>query len=288
MARYPAAIWKPIAAQYLPGRPLVAHNRVSLHVAVSEASSLHSYFSAPGRPSSHFYVRRDGTVEQYVDTDARAEADLEGNDATISVETQGGVSDPQGEPWTDQQVEALAQLVAWAIAAHGIAARLATDSRVGDSSKGLSWHRLGIDPWRVAGGMHYSSSRGKVCPGDAKIAQIPAILTRALAILGQPGPAPTSAPPAPTPPAPTPTPGGIDMSALPVLTKGSAGPFVRRMQGLLLANGYSIGKAGIDGSWGPSTDAGFTAFQKANPTTGTNGKPDHSCGPASWARLLGV
>lgn len=205
MARYPAAIWKPLDPRYVPGARLTAHNRVNLHVAVSEAASLHGFFNAPGRPSSHFYVRRDGTVEQYVDTDYRAEADLDGNDATISVETQGGVTDAQREPWTDEQVQALAALWAWARDTHGIADKLATSSRRGEESRGLSWHRLGVDPWRVPDGMRYSTARGKICPGDAKIAQIPGILAAANGgaspvvnpVTPKPTPAPKPAPVAP-------------------------------------------------------------------------------------------
>lgn len=213
MARFPGALWKPIEARFLPGKRLVAHNRVNLHVAVSEAASLHAFFNQSGRPSSHFYVRKDGTVEQYVDTDYRAEADLDGNDATISVETQGGVTNAQGEPWTPEQVEALAQIYAWAVRTHGIALKIAESSHLGEPSKGLSWHRLGIDgafpplPSPLAGreqrggGMRYSKSRGKVCPGDAKIMQIPVIFDRAVAILG--GAQPVSRPiPAPAPAAP--------------------------------------------------------------------------------------
>lgn len=180
MSRYPGAIWKPIEAQYLSGLRMAAYNRINLHVAVSEAPSLHGFFNAKGCASSHFYVRKDGTVEQYVDTAYRAEADLDGNDATISIETQGGLAKPQQEPWTDAQVTALASLFAWAVAEHGIEPRLAKDSKPGPSSRGLSWHRLGVDPWRVDGGMRYSLARGKVCPGDAKIAQIPTILALAL------------------------------------------------------------------------------------------------------------
>lgn len=180
MAIYPGAIRKLIPR----------HNRIrsggqvrmNLHVAVSEAASLHGYFSGVG-VCSHFYVRKDGTVEQYIDTAYKSSADLEGNSSTISVETQGGLRNAQSEPWTQAQLVALAGLFAWAVKTHGIPARLARDSRPGESSKGLSWHRLGIDPWRVSGGMKYSNSRGKVCPGDAKIAQIPTILATATATL---------------------------------------------------------------------------------------------------------
>ena len=195
MARYPGAIWKPIDEQYTSGLRMVAFNRVNLHVAVSEAVSLWSFFNAQGRASSHFYVRRDGTVEQYVDTAWRAEADLDGNDATISVETQGGLKNADTEPWTAAQVETLARIYAWAVTTHGVPVHMATDAKIGPSSSGMSWHRLGIDgnfptlPSPLAGrtqrggGMHYSTARGKRCPGDAKIRQIPDIYARALALL---------------------------------------------------------------------------------------------------------
>lgn len=191
MARFPGAIWKPITAG--KGRKrLTIYNRMNLHVAVSEGSSLHAFFNKSGQVDSHFYVRRDGTVEQYVDTDYRAFADLEGNDATISVETQG-----MGPgTWTPEQRESLAQLYAWAVRTHGIARKMASSSKIGTASKGLSWHRLGCDgnfpslPSILAGrgqrggGMHYSKSLGKVCPGDDRIEQIPSIFARAEAILG--------------------------------------------------------------------------------------------------------
>lgn len=289
MSRYPAAVWLPLAASHLPGKPITSHERINLHVAVSEALSLRPYFDTDGKPSSHFYVRRDGTVEQYVDTDERAEADLEGNASTVSIETQGGVDDPNGEPWTDEQLAALAALAAWLMDTHQIPAQLAIDSRPGESSRGLSWHRLGIDPWRVAGGLRYSSSRGKVCPGDTKIDQIPAILDHARQLLGAaPVEHPVQPPATPAPSAPPAPAGGIDVSSLPVLHRGDTGVPVKRVQGLLIADGYSVGAAGIDGSWGPSTDAGFAAFQTDHPDTGTNGQPDGSCGPKSWAKLLGL
>jgi hypothetical protein len=217
VARYPAAIWRPLDAAYVPSLKIGSHNRVNLHVAVSEAASLHPMFNRPKQASCHFYVRKDGKVEQYIDTAYRAEADLDGNDATISVETQGGVNGPNSEPWTDAQVEALAYLFAWCVSTHGIPARLATNSRIGDSSHGLSWHRLGIDgnfpdlPSPLAGrrqrggGMHYSLSTGKACPGDAKIRQIPGILAAAQKILA-PKPAPKPAEPTAPKPAPAPAP----------------------------------------------------------------------------------
>lgn len=211
MAWHPRAIRKPITAR--KGRVRMPNPvRVNLHVAVSNAASLHGYFNVSGRPDSHFYVRRDGTIEQYVDTAENAFADLQGNPDTISIETQGGVTNANGEKWTAAQVEALADIYAWAVRTHGIGLKVATDSRPGPSSHGLSWHRLGIDgnfpsgllKGRVNGGLRYSNSRGKLCPGNAKIQQASDVLSRATAILGGDSPAPTTPTPAPAPQPSTP------------------------------------------------------------------------------------
>src|SRR5699024_7460266 len=186
MAWYPGAIKKEITAN--KGRQKMAvYNRINLHTAVSEAASLFGYFNQPGVPDSHFYVRKDGAVEQYVDTAMRANADLEGNDATISIETQGGMKKPESEKWTKKQRKAIAKLVAWIAETHNIPLRLAKNSKLGASSKGLSWHRLGIDGnfrakyplagrRQLGGGMKYSNAYGKTCPGTAKIKQIDGIL----------------------------------------------------------------------------------------------------------------
>ena len=192
MAIYPKAIWKPIP---LKGRrSITVYNRMNLHVAVSETTSLFSFFSKVG-VDSHFYVRKDGTVEQYVDTSLRANADLEGNDATISVETQGGLKNASGEPWTDAQCKALAELFAWSVKTHGLKVQIASSSKIGEESKGLSWHRLGINgnfpalPSVLAGrnqrggGMYYSRATGKACPGDSKIKQIQTIFEMAKKII---------------------------------------------------------------------------------------------------------
>src|SRR5690606_34246051 len=189
MARFRGAIWKPITAN--KGRKrLTVHNRVNLHVAVSEGSSLHSYFNKSGIPDSHFYVRRDGTVEQYVDTSMRAFADLEGNDATISIETQG-----MGKgKWTPQQVESLAQIYAWPVRTHGVARRIASDSKPGASPRGVSGRGLGrggdfrssgcvAGRLQRGGGTLYSPARGKECPGSDGIQQVPQIFARAGAFL---------------------------------------------------------------------------------------------------------
>lgn len=166
---------------------MTRYRRMNLHVAVSESSSIYSIFARKNATvCSHFYVAKDGTVEQYIDTTYRSASDLHGNDSTISVETQGGVRNPEGERWTAAQVEALMKLWRWARDTHDIKNQVAKNTQTNENSSGLSWHRLGVDgnfsgrkgilstSWKP-GGILYSKARGKICPGDAKILQIPGI-----------------------------------------------------------------------------------------------------------------
>lgn len=190
MALYPKAT-KQLLTVSKGRQKMSAYNRVNVHVAASNAGSLYTYFNKSSNPDSHFYVLKDGSVIQYVDTAYRANADLEGNDATISIETQGGASKANSEKLTDAQVEAIAEIFAWSVQTHGVPNKKATTSQIGSTSHGLSWHRLGIDgnfpelPSVLAGriqrggGMYYSKSRGKVCPGDEKIKQIATIFKKA-------------------------------------------------------------------------------------------------------------
>ena len=68
-----------------------------------------------------------------------------------------------------------------------------------------------------------------------------------------------------------------------VLKKGAKGEQVKAMQILLIGYGHSCGSSGADGSFGPATDNAVRAFQKAY-GLGVDG----SCGPKTWAKLLGT
>src|SRR5215211_202343 len=118
MAIMPGAVWRPIPVS--ASRPRRRRGRgVCFHVAVSEATSLFNFFSAAD-VDSHFYVARNGVIEQYVDTDLVAYAQLEGNPTLISVESQGGVTTPDREPWTTAQLTSLAAIARWAHVTEGI------------------------------------------------------------------------------------------------------------------------------------------------------------------------
>lgn len=140
--------------------------------------------------AAHFSVRANGEILQSRDTKYRSAANLEGNHRVIAIENEDhgrAFPDWSGSnvpSLTPEQVEANAKILAWSHRTHGIPLGISPNSR--STSRGLGYHRQGIDgnfdpPFlgRVPGGEHWSESRGKVCPGDRRIAQVPKILARA-------------------------------------------------------------------------------------------------------------
>ena len=88
MAWYPQAVRKNIPPG--PNDPPIKPRLAILHVAATEADSLYGWFNGPsGGIESHFYVKYDGSVEQYRDTAYQADANVMANDFAISIETQG-------------------------------------------------------------------------------------------------------------------------------------------------------------------------------------------------------
>lgn len=171
--------------------PMKNYRRVNIHVAVSNSNSLYGVFSAPTAGAcSHFYVTREGVIEQYIDTRYQSAADLHGSDSTISIENEGGVTDPNGEKFTLAQMVGNAMIWAWARDTHQIRNQMAKNTQTTANSLGLSWHRLGVqgnfkgrggilEVSYKPGGILYSRARGKECPGDAKILQIDDIFAMA-------------------------------------------------------------------------------------------------------------
>ena len=82
--------------------------------------------------------------------------------------------------------------------------------------------------------------------------------------------------PAPPESAPAPLP-------LPLLRQGSAGESVRAAQLLLIGRGFSCGRCGADGDFGPDTRRAALRCQRRNGL-----EPDGVIGPLTWAALLGV
>lgn len=187
MARMPGAEW---LGEHSPRRPMARYDGVCVHTIVGFAPA----------HAAHFSVKLDGTILQSRDTAFQSAGNLDGNPRIIVIENEDGGKDI---PLTPAQLESNAVIYAWAHKKHGIPLQLCPDSR--PSSRGLMVHRQGIDGnfvlpanthglprsmWlgRVSGGERWSTSGGKVCPRDNKIAQVPAILKRAKEIANPPKP----------------------------------------------------------------------------------------------------
>lgn len=72
----------------------------------------------------------------------------------------------------------------------------------------------------------------------------------------------------------------VDVTGLPLLSKGSTGQPVRNLQGLLNAHGQRLA---VDGDFGPATDSAVRAFQ-ISAHIGVDG----AVGVQTWSALLGV
>lgn len=187
MAKMPSAIW---LGEHSPGRRMVRHDIVCVHTIVGFAPA----------HAAHFSVNAAGIIFQSRDTAFQSGANLDGNDRVIAIENEDhgkafgewDTDDGKAVPaLTKLQVLANGEILAWAHKRHGIPLQLSPNSL--PTSRGLGYHRQGIDgaflaagykyPGRVPGGETWSEARGKVCPGDRKIDQIPAILAHAKKIV---------------------------------------------------------------------------------------------------------
>ena len=177
----PGVVKKPLKRNYTNANK-TNWDGVVLHVAASEASSLHGWFSNPAAAaSSHFYVRRDGTIEQYVSIRDLSWASGVGSNRLIGIETQGMGS---GE-WTAKQVASLVYLIQTLSKEFGFPIRQMKSSK--KSERGVGYHAQGVPASysqkarkvSQTGGELWSSAVGKVCPGPARVKQIPGIVKQA-------------------------------------------------------------------------------------------------------------
>ena len=129
----PGAVKKPLTRNYT-NRERKVTNAVILHVAVSESASLHGWFNNPrAGASSHFYVRRDGTIEQYIPINLISWAGVQSDQRAISVETQG-----MGHgAWTAKQVQAMQQIIKFCQSTYpGVPTRVMRSSKTSETGIG--------------------------------------------------------------------------------------------------------------------------------------------------------
>lgn len=245
---------------------------VVLHSTGSRtATSQHGWFSNPkAQASSHRHVADDGVVERYVRDDQIAWANGAGNARMLAIETQGDGT----TSWTPQQVESIAQCIAEWHLEFGFPLRLMTSSKT--SERGIGYHRLGVPPsrwakglWLIAGGERWSSAVGKVCPGDKRIDQVPDVIARAKAIVGDTSPT-TDKPKPSKPKAPK----------VVVYTLGSSGTKVSSLQRQLNKIFPTYSRLAVDGHYGPRTAAVVREFQRRAGLV-----PDGHCGPLTQTAL---
>lgn len=258
MARYPKATWRGSPNHY-EGNETPRY--VVLHVEEGTEAGTRSWFGETrSQASAHFGVAKDGSVDQFVDTKDGAWAEAAGNPYGISIETEGQDS----EPLTEAQVEAIAEIYAWVHKEHGVKVQRTQDPEHGE---GFIAHGEGGQAW----GGHIS------CPGDKRKAQMPEILKKVEALLGEtpkaePKPAPK------TKEKPKPAPAAHPGSGTPawyhrVLKNGDRGSDVKTAQ-------VRLGTP-ADGIFGPHTEATVRVFQHSHGLT-----VDGVIGPQT-ARLLG-
>lgn len=238
MALYPKAIKKLIPSST---DPKITARVAILHVAVFEGDSLYDYFkNRSGGVESHFYIRYDGVVEQYRDTDQQADANWHANDFAISIETAGK---GPGE-WTAAQLASIKELLLWLNEVEKIPLVVPTKW----NGSGVGYHILFMDEW--AGGP-------RSCPGPDRIKQFKNVLVPWMA--GQHSPAspiPTLPPaPKPTPKPPAPQEGlNVRLIDLRDVSPYVTGPGVKPLQRLLGVT--------ADGYGGPGTRTALGAAQR--------------------------
>lgn len=168
MSIYPRAVRKLIA----PGDndPRITPRVAILHVDAGNASSLFDFFKfRSGGIESHFFIKRDGTCEQYRDTSWEADANYLANPFAVSIETQGFGSGT----WTDPQLNAIKSLLVWLHTDHAI-----------PLVKCPKWDGAGVGYHVQFGAPGKWTPYAKSCPGPARIAQFENVLVPWMAGLG--------------------------------------------------------------------------------------------------------
>lgn len=159
--RYPHAIWRgandtDFSRQRIRPRFIVAH------VMQGTEAGTDAWFHNPAsRVSAHFGVAKSGLVEQYVDTDYEAYAEMAYNGVGISIEHEGY----SGQHLTADQMNADARLFEWIRSTAGVPLLWREDGLGGPGVVGHG--ELGL-----AGGDHLD------CPGTAIKDDVRAILNK--------------------------------------------------------------------------------------------------------------
>lgn len=180
MARCPFATQKILPEDATQGP--ITPRAVILHTAVDSASpnsSIYPYFArADVGDESHFYVMDNGTIEQYIDTGHRADANVSANGFAISIETEDD-GNPAQNSWTASQLNSIIKLVNWCCAVHNIPHR-----QIGSpTGSGIGWHSMWGFNTPTKRPNPWTNALGKTCPGGPRILQMSQVINGGLTVV---------------------------------------------------------------------------------------------------------
>lgn len=241
MARFDCAQWRPVVNH---GGTMSANLGLILHHAVGDGSLFDRFNDPASEVSAHFWVAKDGWIEQYVDTSTVAWHAIQLNDTYVGVETEGCADPPYAEPFTELQLDALAAIYAEGNARHGWPMQLAE----ADGQEGFGYPRMAV---------------ATACPCDIRLAMRGEILTRAGGATFTP-PAP-AAPAGDVPPWP-----GRYLSYPPVMQ----GTDIHTWQTQMAWRGWPLT---VDGQYGPQSKQTCVDFQMEKGL-----EVDGVVGPETW------
>ena len=138
-----------------------------VHVQVGTGSLFEWFDNPASEVSAHYWIRRDGYLEQYVNQFSEAWAEMAGNPDYLSVETEG----QPAEALTLEQATALAKLLAWCHDDWGLLLKL-----VDHGGAGITTHA------HYPSGVPDPAWGGHSCPGVVRSAQLPRVLEAAVAL----------------------------------------------------------------------------------------------------------
>lgn len=157
MAICPFAVQKLIPANFK--QPRIKPRAIIAHSAGGKGS-LYGWWLNPQSKGleCHFWIGDKGEIEQYVDTEVRADANGAANSFAVSIETSS--TKHATERWNAAQAASLVRLIDWICKTHSIPRTLMQSA----TGSGLAWHiQFGSPgPWTPS---------VKVCPGPARIQQ---------------------------------------------------------------------------------------------------------------------
>lgn len=154
-------------------QPHITPRVVILH-SVSGYGDPYKFFRDSSNLESHFWVGSDGRIEQFMDTNTKADANFHANGFAVSIETESSVA--ATEPWTPSQIASIEKLVDWLCTVHSIPRVLCPTW----DGAGIGWHIQFGSPgqWTPV---------SKSCPGPARIEQVKNVIIPAVAAIGAGG-----------------------------------------------------------------------------------------------------